>query len=78
MPAEPLNIFAPKTDPAVVIAALRKITPKVMVSERGGTWQNAVVTAGWPWSRKRLTVTHDPAYYSNPIGQCRWRECAGT
>jgi hypothetical protein len=66
MPAEPINIFAPKTDPAAVIATLRKITSKVEVSESGGTWRNAVVTAGWPWSRKTLTITHDPAYCSEP------------
>ena len=66
MPAEPLNIFAPKTDPAAVITALRKITRKIEVSERDGSWREAVVTAGWPWSKKKLTVTHDPTYYAEP------------
>jgi hypothetical protein len=66
MAAEPLNIFAPKTDPAAVITALRKITRKVEISERDGTWHEAVITTGWPWSRKRLTVIHDPSYYSEP------------
>lgn len=64
MATEPITLFARIPDPNHAIAVLREVFPKVNVSGDGDTWREAEVLIGvWPF-KKKLTVSHDPAYYS--------------
>ena len=66
MATEPITLFAKLVDPARALRVLRELSPKLEVEGEDETWRRAVVSVGmWPL-RKRLIVSHDPAYYSEP------------
>jgi len=63
---EPITLFARIADPAKVANRLRKLAPAVQIDGPDDSWSQAVVTFGKMWKKKRLTITHDPDYYSEP------------
>ncbi|HYV40000.1 MAG TPA: hypothetical protein VE988_30220, partial [Gemmataceae bacterium] len=66
MAMEPMTIFSRIADPAVVARRLRELAPDVVIDGPDANWRNAVVTSR-SWLRKRrITLTHDPAYYAEP------------
>jgi hypothetical protein len=62
MAMEPMTLFARIADPAGVAGLLRERVPTVEIDGQDGGWSNAVVTFG----TRKLTFTHDPAYYAEP------------
>src|SRR5262245_37207066 len=66
MAAEPISLFARIADPAAVARRLRELAPSVRIDGADDDWRKAVITFG-SWIKKRtLTLTHNPAYYSEP------------
>jgi hypothetical protein len=66
MAMEPITLFARIADPAGVARRLRELVPAVEIDGADGNWRNAVVTFGKGKKKRTLTLTHDPAYYSEP------------
>lgn len=66
MPPEPITIFARIADPRGVARLLRERAPGVVFDGPDDRWGKAVFTVGKWWARRTLTITHDPAYYSEP------------
>jgi hypothetical protein len=66
MAMEPITLFARIADPAGVARRLRELAPDVQFSPDEAAWRNAVVTFGTGKKKRTLTITHDPAYYSEP------------
>lgn len=66
MPMEPITLFARIADPAEVARRLRALAPAVEIDGPDDAWRNAVVSFGKGRTRRTLTFTHDPAYYSEP------------
>jgi hypothetical protein len=63
---EPITLFARITDPSGVARRLRELVPAVAIDGPDDDWRNAVMTFGKGKSKRTLTITHDPAYYSEP------------
>jgi hypothetical protein len=66
MAMEPITVFARIADPAAVARLLRERVPAVEIDGPDDGWRNAVVPFGTGKKRRTLTLTHDPAYYSEP------------
>src|SRR5262245_14056327 len=66
MATEPMTLFARIADPAGVARRLRELAPSVKIDGPDDNWRNAVVSFGMLWRKRRLTLTHDPAYYAGP------------
>ncbi len=62
MAMEPLTLFARNADPAGVARLLRDRVPTAKLDGPDDSWRHAVLSFGG----ETLTVTHDPAYYSEP------------
>src|SRR5262245_4512485 len=62
MAMEPMTLFARIADPAGVARLLRERVPTVAIDGPDATWCNATVAFG----TRKLTFTHDPAYYAEP------------
>jgi hypothetical protein len=73
MAMEPLTLFARIADPAGVAGLLRERVPTVEIDGQDGGWRNAVVTFG----TRKLTFTHDPAYYAEPNWSVQMNEMRG-
>jgi hypothetical protein len=66
MAMEAITLFSRIADPAGVARRLRELAPAVQIDGPDDNWRKAVITFG-NWIKKRtLTLTHDPAYYSEP------------
>lgn len=63
---EPITIFSRKADPALVARQLRELHPSVELDGPEGRWRRAVFHFGEGLARKTLTLTHDPASYTEP------------
>lgn len=66
MASEPITLFARLADPAKVARKLRELVSDVTIDGPDEAWSEAVITLGRWWSKKSLTVTHDPDYYAEP------------
>jgi hypothetical protein len=66
MAMEPITLFSRIADPARVARRLRELAPAVEIDGPDDNWRNAVVTFGRGKKKRTLTLTHDPAYYSEP------------
>lgn len=66
MAMEPITLFSRIADPALVARRLRELAPQVEIDGPDDGWQNAVVSFGQGRTRRTLTFTHDPEYYSEP------------
>jgi len=66
MAMEPITIFSRKADPALVAHRLRELHPSVEIEGPEGNWRRAVIHFGEGSARKTLTLTHDPASYTEP------------
>jgi hypothetical protein len=66
MAMEPITLFARIADPAGVARRLRELAPAVEIDGADDNWRKAVVTFVKGKERRKLTLTHDPAYYSEP------------
>jgi Domain of unknown function (DUF4272) len=62
MAMEPMTLFARIADPAGVARLLRERVPTVVIDGPDDGWKSATVTFG----ARKLTFTHDPAYYAEP------------
>jgi hypothetical protein len=62
MGMEPITLFARIADPSGAARLLRKLVPAVEIDGKDNNWRTAVVTI----DARKLTFTHDPAYYSEP------------
>lgn len=63
---EPISLFARIADPARVARRLRELAPAVQIDGPDETWRKAVLVFGAGSTRRTLTFTHNPAYYSEP------------
>lgn len=66
MATEPITIFSRIVDPEGVAALVRSLGAKVQIDGVDESWTRAVITTGGLWKRRRLILTHDKAYYSQP------------
>jgi hypothetical protein len=67
MSDEPITLFARIADPAAVARFLRERYPEnTAIDGPDATWLNATVTFGEGDEAESITLTHDPAYYSEP------------
>jgi len=63
---EPITIFAHILDPAGVARLLREQAATAKIDGPDDSWANAVVTFDDGTSKRTLTFTHNPEYYSEP------------
>src|SRR5882724_13322907 len=61
-----MTIFARIADPQGVARLLRERAPGIAIDGPDDRWRKAVFTVGKWWSKRTLTITHDPDYYSEP------------
>jgi hypothetical protein len=66
MAVEPITLFARIADPAGVARCLRERAPSVEIEGPDDAWRKAVATFTTLMKKRTLTLTHDPAYYSEP------------
>lgn len=64
MATEPVTLFAQTPQPRLVIEALRQLDAKFSITGSEDAWSEIVVTTGGWLRKKKLTLTHDPAYYT--------------
>ena len=63
---EPINIFSRFADPAKVARGLRELADRVDFDGDDATWRHATVSFVVDGAAKKLTISHDPEYYSEP------------
>ncbi|WP_426344255.1 DUF4272 domain-containing protein [Pseudoduganella sp. R-32] len=69
MATEPVSLFAQEINPGLVIEVLKKLNAKFKVTGTDDAWSEIEVTTGGWLKKKRLSITHDPDYYSGQAWQ---------
>jgi hypothetical protein len=61
-----MTIFSRTADLAGVARRLHELAPSVDIDGPDNDWRNATVSFGRLWKKRKLTLTHDPAWYAEP------------
>ena len=62
----PITIFSRTIDPAGVARLIRELAPSATIDGSEADWKNASITFSKWFQKKKLTLTHNPAYYAQP------------
>jgi|SRR5688572_6908728 hypothetical protein len=62
MATEPITVFSRKVDVPGIASLLRSL--KGSIEGPDDAWRKATVVTGSLWNKRKLTFSHDPAYYA--------------